>query len=250
VRLVTNRLVNRCIVGHRDVAEQSPPSKFQHSSESLTVHFIDAGRYFMSGTIIEFRRYRNLNSHRRGARTPLPYRPNRRTRLGQQTAQIEVLLKELEEIGHRPRTWRRPATFWRRPQGTQATFWMNLIPSPRSISRFSSACTGVARMNGRGPESAPWVGLLPLVVVLTAFITTVVTEAMYFVCHLWRCLFDGSALSFSWTEPLPVAGLSTVSVLLVAILAARLMRRASEDALDAHDCLPAWEVARLMARRP
>jgi hypothetical protein len=182
----------------------------------------------MSGTIIEFRRNRNLNIHRRGARTPLPYRPNRRTGLGQQTALVEALLKELEEIGHRPRTWRRPATFWRRPQGTQATFRANLIPSPRAISRFSSACTGVARMNGCGTESAPWTGLLPIVLVgLTAFITTVVIEAMYFVCHLWRYLFDGSALSFSWTEPLAVAGLSTVAVLLVAILAARLMSLAS-----------------------
>src|SRR5258708_2465814 len=76
-------------------------------------------------------------------------------------------------------------------------------------------------------------GQMPIILVgLTAFITTVVIEAMYFDCHLWRCLFDGSALSFSWTEPLPVAGLSTVAVLLVAILAARLMRHASEDALD------------------
>lgn len=112
------------------------------------------------------------------------------------------------------------------PPGHPSHILDELIPSPRSISRFSSACTGVARMNGRGTESAPWVGLLPLVV-LTAFITTVVIEAMYFVCHLWRCLFDGSALSFSWTEPLPVAGLSTVAVLLVGILAARLMRLAS-----------------------
>jgi len=55
----------------------------------------------MSGTIVEFRRYRNLKSHRRGARTPLPYRPNPRTRLGQQIARIEALLEELEEIGHR-----------------------------------------------------------------------------------------------------------------------------------------------------
>jgi hypothetical protein len=73
--------------------------------------------------------------------------------------------------------------------------------------------------------------LLPIILVgLTAFITTVVVEAIYFVCHLWRCLFDGSALSFSWTEPLPVAGLSSIAVLLVAILAARLMRHASKDA--------------------
>ena len=67
---------------------------------------------------------------------------------------------------------------------------------------------------------------------LTAFITTVVVEAIYFVCHLLRCLLDGSALSFSWTEPLPVAGLSTLAVLLVVILAARLMRLASKDAPD------------------
>jgi hypothetical protein len=33
--------------------------------------------------------------------------------------------------------------------------------------------------------------LLPIILVgLTAFITTVVIEAMYFVCHLWRCLQD------------------------------------------------------------
>ena len=70
--------------------------------------------------------------------------------------------------------------------------------------------------------------LLPTILVgLTAFITTVVIEAIYFVCHLLRCQFDGSALLFSWTEPLPVAGLSTVAVLLVAILAARLMSLAS-----------------------
>jgi len=82
-------------------------------------------------------------------------------------------------------------------------------------------------MNGRGSESAPWVVLVGL----TAFITVVI-EAMCFVCHLWRCLFDGSAPSFSWTEPLPVAGPSTFAVLLLGILAARLMSLASEDALD------------------
>jgi hypothetical protein len=75
--------------------------------------------------------------------------------------------------------------------------------------------------------------LLPIILLgLTAFITTVVVEAIYFVCHLWRCLFDGAALSFSWTEPLPVAALSTVAVLLMGFLAARLMSLASEDALD------------------
>jgi hypothetical protein len=53
----------------------------------------------MSGTIIEFGRYRNLKSPWRGARAPLPYRPNRRTRLDQQIVRIEALLEELEEIG-------------------------------------------------------------------------------------------------------------------------------------------------------
>jgi hypothetical protein len=53
----------------------------------------------MSGTIIEFGRYRSLKSHGHGARAPLPYRPNRRTRLDQQIARIEALLEELEEIG-------------------------------------------------------------------------------------------------------------------------------------------------------
>src|SRR5260221_4581057 len=75
------------------------PSKFQHSNERLTVHFIDSGRHFMSGTIIEFRRYRNLKGHRRGAEAPLPYRPDRRARLDKQIARIEALLEELKEIG-------------------------------------------------------------------------------------------------------------------------------------------------------
>ena len=52
----------------------------------------------MSGMIIEFRRYRNLRSRGRGARAPLPYKPNRRTRLDQQITRIEALLEELEEI--------------------------------------------------------------------------------------------------------------------------------------------------------
>jgi hypothetical protein len=88
-----------------------------------------------------------------------------------------------------------------------------------------------ARRRCRKTGAAVVTPLLPLVG-LIAFITTVMIEAMYFVCHLWRCLFDGSALSFSWTEPLPVAGLSTVAVLLGAILAARFMSLASEDSLE------------------
>ena len=72
--------------------------------------------------------------------------------------------------------------------------------------------------------------LLPAILIgLTAFITTMVVEAVYLVCHLWRCLFDGSALSFSWIEPLPAAGISTAAVLVVAFFAARLMSRSSED---------------------
>ena len=68
-----------------------------------------------------------------------------------------------------------------------------------------------------------------LIVGLTALIPTVMVEAVYFVCHLWRCFFDGSALSFSWIEPLPAAGISTGAVLLVGFFAARLMSRSSED---------------------
>ena len=75
--------------------------------------------------------------------------------------------------------------------------------------------------------------LVPIILVgLTALTTTVVIEAIYFVCHLWRYLFGGSALSCSWTEPLPIAGPSTVAIWLVGLLVARLMRPASEDALD------------------
>ena len=53
----------------------------------------------MSGTIIEFRRYKNLRSRGAGARAPLPYSQNRQARLDQQIARIEALLDELEEIG-------------------------------------------------------------------------------------------------------------------------------------------------------
>ena len=67
---------------------------------------------------------------------------------------------------------------------------------------------------------------------LTAFITTVVVEAVYFVCHLWRYLFDGSALSFSCVEPLPAAGIYTSVVLLMGFITGRLMSRASEEELD------------------
>ena len=84
--------------------------------------------------------------------------------------------------------------------------------------------------------------LLPTILVgLTAFIIMVVIEAIYFVCHLWRCLFDGSALSFSWVEPLPAAGISTGVVLLVTFIAtrfmsaARIMSRESGDDPDSID---------------
>jgi hypothetical protein len=53
----------------------------------------------MSGTIIEFRRYKNLRNRRRGARPPLQYNPNRQARFDQQIARIEALLEELEEMG-------------------------------------------------------------------------------------------------------------------------------------------------------
>jgi hypothetical protein len=52
----------------------------------------------MSGTIIEFRRYRNLRSRGRGVRAPLPHRPDQQARLDQQITRIEALLEELEEI--------------------------------------------------------------------------------------------------------------------------------------------------------
>ena len=72
--------------------------------------------------------------------------------------------------------------------------------------------------------------LLPAILIgLTAFITTAEVEAVYLLCHLWRRLFDGSALAFSWIEPLPAAGISTGAVLLVGFFAARLMSRSSED---------------------
>ena len=64
---------------------------------------------------------------------------------------------------------------------------------------------------------------------LTAVITTVFAEAVYFLSHLWRCLFDGTALSFSWVEPLPAAGISTGVVLVVGLITARLMSPASWD---------------------
>ena len=70
---------------------------------------------------------------------------------------------------------------------------------------------------------------------LTAFITSVMVEAVYFFCHLWRCLFDGASLSFSWVEALPAAGISTSVVLLVGFFTARLMSRASEDDPDSFD---------------
>jgi hypothetical protein len=95
----------------------------------------------------------------------------------------------------------------------------NLVTSPANGSSVRNCMLG-SRHPGARRRCRKMTPLLPIILVgLTAFITTVVIEAMYFVCHLWRCLFDGSALSFGWTEPLPVAGLSTVAVLLVAILA-------------------------------
>src|SRR5271169_4677627 len=60
--------------------------------------------------------------------------------------------------------------------------------------------------------------LLPVALVgLTALITTVMIEAIYFACHLWQWIFDGAALSFSWIEPLPAAGLATTIVLIVGL---------------------------------
>jgi hypothetical protein len=67
-------------------------------------------------------------------------------------------------------------------------------------------------------------------VALTAFITTVMIEAVYFAVHAGRWLFDGSEFSFDWTRPLPAAGVATTVVLLVGFLAARLMHLSSTDA--------------------
>jgi hypothetical protein len=53
----------------------------------------------MSGTIIEFRRHKNLRSRRHHVRAPLAYNPNRQARLDQQIVRIEALLEELEEMG-------------------------------------------------------------------------------------------------------------------------------------------------------
>jgi len=52
----------------------------------------------MSGTIIQFQRYRNLRRRGRGVRAPLPHRPDRQAPLDQQITRIEALLEELEEI--------------------------------------------------------------------------------------------------------------------------------------------------------
>ena len=67
-------------------------------------------------------------------------------------------------------------------------------------------------------------------VILTAFITTVMIEAAYFAVHAGRWIFDGSEFSFDWTRPLPAAGIATTAVLLVGFLAARLMSLSSADA--------------------
>jgi hypothetical protein len=54
-----------------------------------------------------------------------------------------------------PLTRRRPVTFWRLPQGAQATLRANLIPSRGSITGFSSACTAYrSHTNER-----PWVAV-------------------------------------------------------------------------------------------
>jgi hypothetical protein len=76
--------------------------------------------------------------------------------------------------------------------------------------------------------------LLPIVFVgLTSLVTTMLIETIYLVCHLWQWVFDGSALSFNWIEPLPVAGPSTVAVLLTGLLASRLMSLSNQDSTDA-----------------
>ena len=69
---------------------------------------------------------------------------------------------------------------------------------------------------------------------LTAFITTVMIEACYFIFHLLRSAFDLSAMSFDWIEPLPVAGLCTTAVLLVGFFVGRVISLSSEQTLD--DC--------------
>jgi hypothetical protein len=53
----------------------------------------------MSGTIIEFRRHKNVGCRRHGASVPLPYDPIRQARVDQKIARIEALLEELEEMG-------------------------------------------------------------------------------------------------------------------------------------------------------
>jgi hypothetical protein len=81
---------------------------------------------------------------------------------------------------------------------------------------------------------------LIIVMALTALITTAMVEGAYFACHLWRRLFDCSAISFSWVEPLPATGISTAAVLLVGFVTARLMSRASREdlhSIDAHLCM-------------
>ena len=83
---------------------------------------------------------------------------------------------------------------------------------------------------------------------LTAFITTVMVEATYFVCHLWQYLFDGSALTFSWVEPLPAAGISACAVLLVGLVTAQLMSPASWDDRGSIDVGSSVDSANFRAR--
>ena len=53
----------------------------------------------MSGTIIEFRRHKNLRKRGRNVTMPLSHSQDRQVRLNQQIARIESLLEELVEIG-------------------------------------------------------------------------------------------------------------------------------------------------------
>ena len=107
-------------------------------------------------------------------------------------------------------------------------------PSSRLACLFNlSAFVRFMPVLAQGRDSPLLPSFIGLILMgLTAFITTVVVEAVYFVCHLWRCLFDGSALSFSWVEPLPAAGIYTSVVLLMGFITGRLMSRASEEELD------------------
>ena len=110
----------------------------------------------MSGTIIEFQRYRNLRNRGRGIGSTLPHRPDRQVRVDQQITRIEALLEELEEISRGATDLAKTRDIPAPPPGHPSHVQDECDPQPQIDHRvLERAFCLLGSLNDREPESAP-----------------------------------------------------------------------------------------------